>query len=108
MKRLDITASDGGEQGSIPFGSIKNFAIEIDGDGEADESDSGHDDGGAGGAEQQEDVQEAEEEQTFEEKYSTILCVIYGGFTPISLPWQEHQERQRFRRGPLEQDVDPP
>ena len=37
MTKLDIAASDGGEQGSNPFGSIKDFAIEIDGDGEADE-----------------------------------------------------------------------
>ena len=84
MKRLDITASDGGEQGSNPFGNIKDFAIEIDGDDDADENDSDHDGGDSGGAEQQEGEEEAEEEQTFEQKYSTILCVIYGGFTPIS------------------------
>ena len=60
MKGLDIAASDGGEQGSNPFGKIKDFAI--DGNGEADENDSDHDDGDAGGAEQQEDEEEAEEE----------------------------------------------
>ena len=84
MKELGIAASAGGEQGSNPFDSIKDFAIEIDGDGEADENDSDQEDGNAGGAEQQDDEEEAAEDQTFEQKYSTILCVIYGGFTPIS------------------------